>query len=186
MISGASQQSRIDNWVRARNEHALSLARRKQPGTSPATTTTINTNEGERNMFYAKFIVRKHERALLFRDGDFVKFLEPGVYRYVTVLHKYTVERFDITVPVFGHRLQDFLIEKYRADVERHFDIVTTEPNERFLTRDRPRFRAISRHTFTSKAPTGLPTCRLTSRTVLELRVARISGNTRRCAARRR
>ena len=24
-------------------------------------------------MFYAKFIVRKHERALLFRDGDFVK-----------------------------------------------------------------------------------------------------------------
>ncbi|MDH5240718.1 MAG: slipin family protein [Gammaproteobacteria bacterium] len=75
-------------------------------------------------------MVRQHERALLFRDGDFVKFLEPGVYRYVTVLHKYTVERFDITVPVFGHRLQDFLIEKYRADVERHFDIVTTNPNE--------------------------------------------------------
>ncbi len=36
----------------------------------------INKNQGERTMFYAKFIVRKHERALLFRDGDFVKFLE--------------------------------------------------------------------------------------------------------------
>jgi regulator of protease activity HflC (stomatin/prohibitin superfamily) len=81
-------------------------------------------------MFYVKFIVRKHERALLFRDGDFVEFLEPGVYRFVTVLHKYTVERFDITVPAFGHRLQDFLIEKYPRQVERHFDIVATGENE--------------------------------------------------------
>ncbi|MDJ0938781.1 MAG: slipin family protein [Woeseiaceae bacterium] len=81
-------------------------------------------------MFYKKFIVRKHERALLFRDGDFVKFLEPGVYRYVTVLHNYTIERFDITVPAYGHRLQDFLIEKFPQDVERHFDIVATDADE--------------------------------------------------------
>jgi len=81
-------------------------------------------------MFYKKFIVRKHERALLFRDGDFVKFLEPGVYRYVTVLHDYTVDRYDITQPVFGHRLQDFLVEKYPRQVERHFDVVATGQNE--------------------------------------------------------
>ncbi|NIV18912.1 MAG: slipin family protein [Woeseiaceae bacterium] len=81
-------------------------------------------------MFYVKFIVRKHERALLFRDGDFVKFLEPGVYRFVTVLHNYAVDRFDITVPLFGHRLQDFLIEKYPRQVERFFDVVATGENE--------------------------------------------------------
>ncbi len=81
-------------------------------------------------MFYVKFIVRKHERALLFRDGDFVKFLEPGVHRFVTVLHKYDVERFDITVPAYAHRLQDFLIETYPEEVERHFDVVETRENE--------------------------------------------------------
>lgn len=81
-------------------------------------------------MFYTKVIVRKHERALLFRDGDFVKFLEPGVYRFATVLHKIEVQRFDITVPTFGHRLQDFLIEQYRDQVERHFDVVETNENE--------------------------------------------------------
>lgn len=81
-------------------------------------------------MFYEKFIVRKHERALLFRDGDFVKFLEPGVYRYVTLLHTFTVERFDISVPLFAHRLQDFLVEKYPRQVERYFDIVATDANE--------------------------------------------------------
>lgn len=81
-------------------------------------------------MFYKKFIVRKHERALLFRDGDFVKFLEPGVYRFGRLLHAYTVECFNISTPLFGHRLQDFLIEKYRPEVERYFDIVKTAENE--------------------------------------------------------
>ncbi|MEM1261324.1 MAG: slipin family protein [Pseudomonadota bacterium] len=81
-------------------------------------------------MAMTKFIVRQHERALLFRDGDFVKFLEPGVHRRVTVLHNYAVERFDLTVPIFGHRLQDFLIEKYPDEVARYFDVVATNANE--------------------------------------------------------
>ncbi len=81
-------------------------------------------------MFYVKFIVRKHERALLFRDGDFVKFLEPGVHRFVTVLHNYDIQRIDLTVPRFGHRLQDFLIEKYPRMIDRHFDVVKTNENE--------------------------------------------------------
>jgi len=81
-------------------------------------------------MFYMKIIVRKHERVLLFRDGDFVKFLEPGVFRFVTVLHAYTVERLDITMPLFAHRLQDFLIEKYPNQVKRHFDVVATNTDE--------------------------------------------------------
>ena len=73
-------------------------------------------------MFRSKIIVRKHERALLFRDGDFVKFLEPGVYRFGYFLHEYVVERFDISTPLFGHRLQDFLIKEHRDEVERFFD----------------------------------------------------------------
>ncbi len=89
-----------------------------------------NHNKGERIMFYTKFIVRQHERALLFRDGDFVKFLEPGVYRYATVLHHYAIERVDMTQPLFAHRLQDFLVREYPAEVERHFDVVATNDRE--------------------------------------------------------
>ncbi len=104
-------------------------------------------------MFYVKFIVRKHERALLFRDGDFVKFLEPGVYRIVDLVHKFTIERFDITVPVFGHRLQDFLIEEYPRQVERYFDVVTTGANEIAVVYHNDRVTLImapaTRHLFT-------------------------------------
>ena len=81
-------------------------------------------------MFYVKFIVRKHERALLFRDGDFVKFLEPGVYRYITLMHRYAVERFDLSQPAFENRLSDFLAEAYPRDVERYFDVVETAASE--------------------------------------------------------
>jgi regulator of protease activity HflC (stomatin/prohibitin superfamily) len=104
--------------------------RQAEAGKQTATSVTFNQKPGERIMFYKKFIVRKHERALLFRDGDFVKFLEPGVYRFGRLLHAYSVERFDILTPLFGHRLQDFLIEKYASDVERYFDIVKTDENE--------------------------------------------------------
>ncbi len=81
-------------------------------------------------MFHKKFNVRKHERALLFRDGDFVEFLEPGVHRFGALMHNYTIDRFDISNPLFGHRLQDFLIEHYAEEVERYFHIVKTNENE--------------------------------------------------------
>ena len=79
---------------------------------------------------YHKFLVRKHERALLFRDGDFVAFLEPGVYRRFSLLHRYTVDRVDLTEPLFEHRLADFLVENYPEDVARHFEVVTTGAND--------------------------------------------------------
>lgn len=80
--------------------------------------------------FHSKFLVRKHERALLFRDGDFVAFLAPGVYRRFSLLHRYTVERVDLTEPLFEHRLADFLVENYPEDVARHFEVVTTGADE--------------------------------------------------------
>jgi len=129
-MQGMSLVAEVERQIRARKAENLFLPKRRQKLAKTATHVTINHNQGERIMFYNKFIVRKYERALLFRDGDFVKFLEPGVYRFGTLLHAYTVERFDITVPIFGHRLQDFLIEKYPHQVERHFDIVKTDENE--------------------------------------------------------
>ena len=130
MSHGMARVAAVEREVRARKARTLPLS---GTATSPRPTgpqSNTQLNQGARNMIYTKFIVRKHERALLFRNGDFVKFLEPGTHRFVTVMHNYTVERFDLTVPIFGHRLQDFLIEKYPAEVERFFDVVATAANE--------------------------------------------------------
>ena len=81
-------------------------------------------------LFYQKFIVRKHERGLLFEDGDFVRFLEPGIHRFRAWRKRYEVERFDLTEPAFTHRLADYFVDAMSEDVARLFTVVETGPAE--------------------------------------------------------
>jgi regulator of protease activity HflC (stomatin/prohibitin superfamily) len=81
-------------------------------------------------IFYRKFIVRKHERGLLFKQGDFVRFLEPGIYRMFDPLMRLKVELHDIVWPQFEHRLADFFVKQYAADVEHLFVKVETRDHE--------------------------------------------------------
>ena len=80
--------------------------------------------------FIQKFIVRKHERGLLFKDGDFIKFLAPGSYRYFGLRHCRAVERYDISVAAFEHRLADYLVEAERTEIDRLFHVVETNADE--------------------------------------------------------
>ena len=77
-------------------------------------------------MFMSKFIVRKHERGLLFKDGDFLRFLAPGTYRFWNTPRRYTVEINDVTFARFEHRLSDFLMKEFEEDVKRLFQVVET------------------------------------------------------------
>ena len=77
-------------------------------------------------MFISKFIVRKHERGLLFKDGDFLRFLAPGTYRFWNTPRRYTVEINDVTYARFEHRLSDFLMKEFEEDVKRLFQVVET------------------------------------------------------------
>ena len=77
-------------------------------------------------MFTSKFIVRKHERGLLFKDGDFLRFLAPGTYRFWNTPRRYTVEINDVTFARFEHRLSDFLMKEFEEDVKRLFQVVET------------------------------------------------------------
>lgn len=80
--------------------------------------------------FIQKFIVRKHERGLLFKDGDFIEFLAPGTYRYFGPRHRHAVERYDISVAAFEHRLVDYLVEAERTEIDRLFHVVETNADE--------------------------------------------------------
>lgn len=79
---------------------------------------------------YRKFIVCKHERGLLFKQGDFVRFLEPGIYRMFDPLMRLKVELHDIASPQFEHRLADLFVNQYAADVERLFVKIETRAHE--------------------------------------------------------
>jgi regulator of protease activity HflC (stomatin/prohibitin superfamily) len=77
-----------------------------------------------------KFLVRKHERGLLFKNGDFVNFLEPGTYLFFDPLRKIQVELYDLSIPEFSHRLTHFFIKEYADAIERYFTVVELSPQQ--------------------------------------------------------
>ena len=79
------------------------------------------------------FRVRKHERGLLFRDSDFQRFLEPGTYRFFDARLRYYAERFDMSRPVFDHRLADYLMKAQAETVARQLEKVETGNREAAL-----------------------------------------------------
>ena len=77
-------------------------------------------------LFIREFTVRKHERGILFRNGDFERFLAPAVYRFFDPKKRLTVERFDLAQPAFEHRLLDYLVRWQPEAVEDLFLRVET------------------------------------------------------------
>jgi hypothetical protein len=77
-------------------------------------------------LFVREFTVRKHERGLLFRNGDFERFLAPAVYRFVDPQRRIEVERFDLSEPTFEHPLLDYLVRWHPESVEDLFLRVET------------------------------------------------------------
>jgi hypothetical protein len=81
-------------------------------------------------LFIREFTVRKHERGLLFKNGDFVRFLAPAVYRFFDPQRRIDVERFDLAQPAFEHRLVDYLVRWQPEAIEDMFLRVETGANQ--------------------------------------------------------
>jgi hypothetical protein len=81
-------------------------------------------------LFFREFTVRKHERGILFRNGDFERFLAPRVYRFFDPKKRLSVERFDLAQPAFEHRLLDYLVRWQPEAVEDLFLRVETGAGE--------------------------------------------------------
>ena len=81
-------------------------------------------------MLMRKFHVKKDERALLFKQGDFVEVLGAGEHRYFDPLNKITVEKFALAQSRFEHRLADYLLKAEPEVAARQFQVVELGPQE--------------------------------------------------------
>ena len=132
-MAGLKRLADVERRVReerARKTKKFWPVRNSRQRSGPSTDGNNNEEGGRTMWFLQKFIVRKHERGLLFKDGDFIQFLEAGTYRYTSLRRRYAVERFDLAVAAFEHRLIDYLIEAERAQIDRLFHVVETNADE--------------------------------------------------------
>ena len=90
-----------------------------------------------------KLLVRKHERALLFENGDFVRFLLPGAHYELDPLKRVSIELFNVAVPLFEHRLADFFVKEYAEDVARLFTVIETGADEVATVYENGRFAGV-------------------------------------------
>lgn len=81
-------------------------------------------------MLMSKFIVRKNERGLLMRDGDFVGVLEPGVSRVFNPLRQLSMLTRKIDQPLPDEALVDYLRGQESQLIERYFESVDIGEDE--------------------------------------------------------
>lgn len=77
-----------------------------------------------------KFFVKKDERALLFRKGDFVELLAPGEHYRFDPFGRLNTERFTLTQTRFEHRLASYLVQAEPELVAQYFHVVELGPTE--------------------------------------------------------
>jgi regulator of protease activity HflC (stomatin/prohibitin superfamily) len=75
-----------------------------------------------------RVIVKKNERGLLLRDGDFERVLQPGTHWLFDAFDRLRVELFALEQPAFAHALADYLMAREPEVVEAEF--VRVELNE--------------------------------------------------------
>lgn len=79
-------------------------------------------------MMFTRVTVKKNERGLLLRNGDFERVLHPGEHRFSTWKDDLRIETFALEQPAFNHGLADYLMAKEPEVVEAEF--VRVELNE--------------------------------------------------------
>ncbi|WP_198086020.1 slipin family protein [Variovorax sp. E3] len=70
---------------------------------------------------FNRITIKKSERALLLRNGDFEQLLGAGKHWVFSGLDKVQLERFALTQPAFEHELTDYFLAQEPALVEREF-----------------------------------------------------------------
>jgi len=100
----------------------------QQPG-------SVKENGSKTMIVMRKFIVKRNETGLLFKNGDFVRFLDAGTYRFLDPLRRISVEVYDLSVPEFEHALTDLLIKQFAADVLARFKLVELTATQVALVR---------------------------------------------------
>ena len=84
---------------------------------------------------FKRVTVKKNERGLLLRNGDFDRVLQPGRYWLFDAIDALAVETFALESPAFTHALADYLLAKEPEVVARDFvrvELGETEAGLRF------------------------------------------------------
>ena len=77
-----------------------------------------------------RFVVRKNQRGLLLREGDFVRVMEPGVSWMADPFKRLSLQICDLAAPLFDGPLADWLRQNDAPAVARWFERMDLSEDE--------------------------------------------------------
>ncbi|MBN8279932.1 MAG: hypothetical protein J0M16_04940 [Gammaproteobacteria bacterium] len=77
-----------------------------------------------------KIVVRAHERALVFRRGEFRELLKPGVHWRLGLTGALTVERVDVTPAAGRTGLQELLLKSWTPAERERYEVIETRADQ--------------------------------------------------------
>src|SRR5687768_12959173 len=81
-------------------------------------------------MMFKRVTVKKNERGLLLRNGDFQRVLQPGTHWLFAGMDQLEVQLFALEQPAFSHALADYLMAKEPGVVAAEFVRVELTENQ--------------------------------------------------------
>ena len=79
---------------------------------------------------FNQYTIKKNERALLLRNGDFDGLYAAGKHRVFTGFDAVQLERFSLAEPAFDHELADYFLAREPELVQREFVLVSLGETE--------------------------------------------------------
>ncbi|THT96447.1 slipin family protein, partial [Lampropedia puyangensis] len=79
---------------------------------------------------FERITIKKNERALLLRNGDFERVLHSGSHWLIAASDELKIERFALNQPAFQHELADYLMSQEPAVVAAEFVAVQLSEHE--------------------------------------------------------
>ncbi len=79
---------------------------------------------------WKRFVVKKNERGLLLRDGDFDRVLEAGTLTLFDPFKRLSMQAWRLDAPLFDHPVADYLRKQEPAVIERYFEAMDLAEDE--------------------------------------------------------
>lgn len=70
---------------------------------------------------FKRMVIKKNQRGVLLRDGDFVRIVEPGVFRVFDPFNRFGLELYSLNDPLFNSPMADYLRQNEPAVLDQHF-----------------------------------------------------------------
>jgi hypothetical protein len=100
---------------------AAALGVRAVPVTAPIREEVLKEKKEKGMALIKRVLVKKNERALLLRNGDFERVMQPGTHWLFVGMDRLRVETFAMEQTAFAHGLSDYLLAKEPEVVAQHF-----------------------------------------------------------------